>query len=1590
MDCKLQSTPKYYRFILHIFDTTSLTVSSVSKANPQDSISIDDVEKYHNGLSERILFIFIGNWKKGLDIDSIENLTKILQKIVENKVMPTHTDDDYKTLLNHYGEGINSWEINNQYKNIHFVENLINEYDTLREMISISSKSINQIISNIDLYITEYSSYYYTDSYSYIDEEYINIEETVIKYYEIYKKQITTTVVQNILQYYLNVPKNIINDSLPDSSDISLTKIKELFKNTLIIQSIKQSLKYKSLSNKIIDNTSKLELKLIPFIEYYLSKTQYEYSDIINITSSLKLDETFSNELIINNTEQSTINILSFRNITKTPYINTDSLYNNLFSLHLKPIADEAGDFSEKSPVIDSTFEQNTYFTNNLKIKELFSNYSFNCPDTNNKILLLNMNLHLNIKKYSDLKKIFDNIKLSYDIPIIKFKDKSLETIIYKIYKPITHTQTEKDIPIVPKKILNDWIKYNTITINKLSVEKKKGYVKGLIIKLKVFEYIKTDQIKEGTIIDIFSHPINGTSYNIKTTEGVYQKIEISKIKSDSSQIESYDIGSIVEFYKSTPLYAHIEIYKSGDLVIYINTETVNLSLEDIDEITIKLQYFIKNHINTIPYINQTNIILKNTLINKNNLLHKFISLNTQYNFTTYKSLDLELINKTLNIFSGFILRDITNEDVNYLTLLFRLNCNNDINNYIKYYISYLIGKNEEKTKIIDTIVNKFYFTREDIEGIYSDIIANPDKDLKLSLHNFPKIKIDYKNSINISDKILTPIIIENVNSDITLTYIIKFLHLLQELYDFTYLQKMNSSKIDEIYDSENLNKHIMDYLYNKVTDIVENSYDLDIFDDLDESGNILDEKEVEDDGDSWKSADSDDLSDLEDDDAFAIEVDQDIGNPIGNPVKIIQDTVKEIKVTKRSIIENLKRLAPELTNFPNFARRCQSTRQPIVLTDEYKTTIDNFDILNKNSSNSPGVYKFSYGNRDTDTKDCDINYPDKLLPKKSNACAAIKLGPPENKKWFVCPKIYNADNGASKKFLLWNELIYFNTDGSEYTFNPKNDSATTPDWYIDTQSGKNFKNFLPIYIDNSNPENIIKYGFKNFKYTSVQQSHTNDSKIKQTLLFRDKHLYPGIRNDLLNNEPCCYTSKNHDFTEENETGNHNKDYLINNSKILEYGQRGLLSDKLYDYLGDKGPHKTGKLKKTKYFKQGLVNNNNKNENILLVMDQIFNVGHGHGRRYHPSSALELHKDLPLILKVKEDIILRINRIRNQTKHNQTKKNGPYFENLNNGFLLNQFKTTHSVTAYQNFIEYILSNELKRYEFFYEYYNDYDINNNIDVKRFVLIIEKVADDFKIIIPYFSKKIVNNILSKEGIYNEIIVLIKNDNIFEQLHLHIAPKSGDERVDSNFKIHYKTDVYNEYGQVELSDKNPEGNSIEYVPIIKLYSQLRETLNKSYLKIHDSILYKTPYKKLLSYKKLSNLYKKIASIQKIGEEIILIKDSYHLLIGIRFKHKNDNIYFIPIYPRLLSEQITEIFPKTTVKLDIDNIEYSNLTTFTEHQKLYISDEFKIFDIKITELYLDENKDIVGFNTNRGGYIKCLVEKYQETNKIPITIPL
>jgi len=1289
----------------------------------------------------------------------------------------------------------------------------------------------------------------------------------------------------------LYITKLLKNPILTHFYEYSISK-RELYLDNLIYQYF--NLMYDGY-NILLNNEERINPvdaqkvnTLISSVGKMLNKELYFYN-FSNIHEII-----IKNKLLFNLTKQEDINKYFNGFITKYfPNINHDN-YQSKLGIKItddKKFFDTCKNLLDKKDKIYSLITSKEDYNNIPEIKISRSNNIYSKIEHN-----------LNLPKQLNLLEIFNEIELNNEIPFVKFKDQSTKEIIYKIYKDITKKSNNNYLPDISKDTLSDWIKSVTYELSDDNTLGIKGNPKYLEYKIKLDEIKISDKLNEGKIYKINYLNDSTITIDILdlSTNFIIKNVNLKFIINDSNlkvgnSIQFYKFDKI---YSNLEITKHGRLILSIYWKVYhnISWELINnLLIEKINYFVDKIKNlnFIRNHDRLVLNCNNSLIFLNEKFFNSKYLdtknlinleLPKEVVLNydrikklAEY-FYNYISLESDIFHpdeiieyysnsEWSNSQSSFIYKivdfsdkDKSNYDIskideskginvefikdvksrfirrkgdtsNRKSINFIYRRVEDFNDMppIKKRIHKLYKQNFSKKDILDKILENFMISSviankmidEEVDSIKNDNNDISEIGLGIKIYYLDKIQLDDR--IN-NYKIYIDGLLNIDQSENIKIFLLSFF----KTYTLINFPQLYSSK------SVNFNKLYRDFL---------NEVDLDV-NRLIESNKILEQNEIvqkeKDLQDNSRFENFDEYLDLEnsdDDDDETEEIMEkkkienlnrleenlaDIGNKVEEEL-LDSDSELVEKGRKRDtnpILSKLYEKDKQLFIFEagegqRYADKCQGPRQPIVISEEEKQYID---------INHPG----SYQENKSDIL-CTQDTPTQLLDK-GTTCSAIKWGSsPENQNWYICPKIFDLRENVS---LLVENLDFLglgvnesgtddikskNEYGEHYGKTFKSKSPNSRDWRLSE-----------IEIWNSdrtsyyNPD-ILEFGprYKGRKPNINRKSKSsNDTLIFETHKSGVYYTYPGFQTTATGSwVPCCFskssTAVEMVYGRGKIAGLSDSDYIQGSNKNLDIKRLGLLKFPNLDiFFNEINNCKTGKLselQKPCFLRYGI--NQSYNSFFSLIASYID----------HPTIKDQQNRDKLLL----EFSIGNLNEEK--------------FKTLNKGNLEILFRdnlSTH-ISSYQNYLEYILSDQDKKEEHFMDLLTRPNPSLPGFHKGLILIlIEENKTDFDLVCPYFmdtswyndSDDIPVAIALKKGFtYEPIFYFSKNKD-----HLRTFNKKND-KIDFIYNLMQErcNEINEKYQQINpLANKNKLEKSYDYE--IEILPQLLKISEPGYRKL------------------------------------------------------------------------------------------------------------------------------------------------------------
>ena len=710
-----------------------------------------------------------------------------------------------------------------------------------------------------------------------------------------------------------------------------------------------------------------------------------------------------------------------------------------------------------------------------------------------------------------------------------------------------------------------------------------------------------------------------------------------------------------------------------------------------------------------------------------------------------------------------------------------------------KQYIHKLYKQNIKKEEILQKIITKFEFvdlaTAQKL--INEEINQIIDKKKK---NNFGiDIKIHYITPIKIKEINQYKIYIEGFSNILELNNIKNFINCFFNTYTLFY--KQNIEKYEEKY--KNFSE-----LYNDFFKLIQNKNNSEINALIDDNRKIEQKahKEVTEDIDIFNLYDIDhDYEPDDDDDDDDDDNDEDENDDIEQNNDEKEDSQKPIdKLLSQenySDIKNpiLRRLYNRDINLftwdsdPKYARRCQSSRQPIVISDDEKKKIELDPDAFKRSPNSISCSKQD------------------LLENPKKDCNAIKWGSsPDNQNWYICPQIFDFEDNVTVNFrnIEYEGLGTLDKDkeaaqekyGTEYgkkVFLPKN--PFNSQWRISSD------------LVNGRYPDILEFGPK-YKGQPLDILQKNQS---IHIIDEDNpHIYPGFCEGSTNDKyvPCCFVKPNRNINKvfglEDSSLETNENYILGDKKNLDEDRIGILK---------------------KPFPDNFFNEENKclpgptiNEKISCYLRQGIKISHNSFFSLLASYKVPKETDIHVI---------------NYMIKNITEKN---FKNFNNGNLELLFRDNlagypYNISSLQNYLEYILSDENKDHKFFIDFLTR--PNSYCSQKGLILIIlEEKNKKFNILCPYFM-----NIDWYNDPNVDIAIALKIGTMYQPIFLYDKSKIPKKtfKKNTNTIINYLLELLVQNCKINLNpllNKETQDKSYDFDEIKqKLNSQKKYIISK-----------------------------------------------------------------------------------------------------------------------------------------------------------------
>lgn len=1543
---------EYDNLVENVLDDIS-NISSINQLKER----FQYLYKFPNNITQH-KYIFVGFFDN--DIKSI------LDKIEKQR---NFLNVDIDKLNNYFGYNvIQKWGIDETLASVKFIPIMVLQDDTINSLLNIISSYIDY---NTIPFVYD-NIYLFSQQMVDINNIMENIKYSVLEQQKINKFKF------NIQQFKTTLSSHMIPDSIIEKivtkHNNSIDNIPDILDEPSIRLFIELFYTFKS-NTYTLYNKNKFILPVDSYIFNYMN-SENKYLLDSDVTSP----QIYANKSFINNTISfngkpinNTYFIYNFNNITSNQLsIRNIDIDNSEYEEIFKSFIGKLFPFIKKTDyrnIMDINIDNDEYRNNRIQKQTILDKYSYittiyerfsdlnNNPDidiklTNNYLLQFYHRVYLPVD--FDLLTIFNELKLSYDLPFVKYRDSTTREMVYKIFKPITQKKSNLYNPIVSKDTLSNWIKnYGYEFIND-SLKTLRGNPKELYYKLKLLD-IKIPKLLTGKIFKI-----NEDSYDILFDDHILDSIPRNFIEGAGN----IDVDDEVSFYRFNTIYADVEVSKKGFLQVTI--DSTNLDTDDLEDTLFNIKEKINNFINymysieplksvaiydnNIDYSNIVNYgnnkksylknfiykytiklpkdypITYNELYNVSRLLYPFVIVNDRpfvkndeiefYDESTDQWINGKILtydidgNYSINLYDvdkGYN-RNVQKDNINRIYL--RSKITDDIqrqfeliykrvpnfNNLppIKNLIYKLNNSGFSKQLIVQRVMETFDIKNDEAIELINQVIESVDaKSLdKLSGELGISIKIDYLNAFVERDDKFINIFIENVHSIENTNRIFRFIQLLFNLYITKVGLAENAFLSEFVEDTVGLtNKETVEEVNNiEKIQIKENidvfeADDIDFGDDLDLLGEgeelILEDEEEP-------------IALLAEEGIDTTAETRENIQRLDKEIRLESTLSTQVRKNGNFILDSLYENDPELFATKTeqkenpFVRQCQANRYPKILSDEQKQLVDD---------KYSGSYSIS-----SNSKSCS-NIND---IKTKSSCNAIKWGSTsENKRWYICPRIYDMLDGIP---LNWYDLTYNPPTGLN-TFEPLN---LQEGWRTDKTTGRDILDFNP--------------SFKGRK--PIGKSKNIYPTVKESLLLVAKdnnYTYPGFLNPSKHPKsmyvPCCFSTDNKRISEAfgvmDEIVRPSNDYIQGWGKELGHNPHriGLLPKILNQYF-DIDPEKitTGEFNQelTYFLRRGIKQDNN--------------------------------SFLSLIANLKSDEFTTNDLINGILTNLDIGR----FSLLNRSNLDVEFRNIGEQTSFQNYLEYTISDEYKHWRYFYEYLtqpNDWLFKNGINLIIVEYKIKNNREKAEILCPYFC-----NI--DRDVDKPICIALKNNLHFEPIYFfnkNTRPVRFFNK--ENPIISPLLNLLFSKCQEEYPSKLVDLAKFNNIPIFTKKLSLLDTL----LILRDNI---TPKNSSFKYK-------------------YLIRDQYNKIIGVYL----ENRLIIPVYPDATENNV--IYGEVPVV----NIGYKQLVylPIKEYIKLYreLSNLTNgTIDIYPVKYFMNSDNLVEGFISNVGVYLETELSRLGDTN--------
>lgn len=496
-----------------------------------------------------------------------------------------------------------------------FVQSFISTINTLNQIYKLASIYITN--NAHDDIITTESIYMYGDlEDADIDRQYQLVINNILYSYKSVDSKYTLDTLKSVLESFL-VPLNIIQLVFQKYTNIS--QIFNILENDIIKNYIKLYIRFTGIGYKYTTK-SKFNYPIDSNLVYYLESSGENgvYTTPIE-KKNVSINDTFKFKVLGDiGVKNNCFYFYNYYDIEKVLIHHKKldegvklAIYGTII---LKLFPNISLDNVLQSPVIMSdilskrTRETATLDTYSRLVQD-YSQYAISetTPFTLhfNKQYIISIRKKINIPNNFDFRHVFNKVRLSHDIPFVKFRDvNGGNDIIYKVFKDITSKESINHIPLVSKDTLDSWVKHKGYEFENMTLKPLRNYPKNISFKCKFMASKKT------TLIHGMIYISHGNEYYdiITNTNKIY--INIHKDNITQEQSTDFKVDDTVSFFENDIIYADIDVYKKKFLEFTLDIRKIpTMSVTLLDQITVKINDFL-------------------TIFFQNDMLDRYVSIN--------------------------------------------------------------------------------------------------------------------------------------------------------------------------------------------------------------------------------------------------------------------------------------------------------------------------------------------------------------------------------------------------------------------------------------------------------------------------------------------------------------------------------------------------------------------------------------------------------------------------------------------------------------------------------------------------------------------------------------------------------------------------------------------------------------------------------------------------------------------------------------------------------------------------------------------------------------------------------------------------